>query len=108
MTPIPREAVLDCVLQSVSALGRELGNADLTSPTEGTRLFGEKSGLDSMGLVTLIVDLEEAVHTRFGKTILIADERAMSRLNSPFRRVGTLVDHLFEKLSSPDGRAIQS
>ena len=97
---ITREAVLDCVLNSVSSLGRELGNADLSSPTEDTRLFGEKSGLDSMGLVTLIVDLEESVHTRFGKTLVIADERAMSRLNSPFRRVGTLVDHLFEKLKA--------
>jgi acyl carrier protein len=95
---LSRETLLDCVLQSVSGLGRELGNAELASPTEDTRLFGEKSGLDSMGLVALIVDLEEVLFVRFGKTVVIADERAMSRVNSPFRRVGTLVDHLFDKL----------
>jgi acyl carrier protein len=97
---ITRESILDCVLRSVASLGRELGHTELASPTEETRLFGEKSGLDSMGLVTLIVDLEESVHTRFGKTVVIADERAMSRLNSPFRRVATLVDHLFDKLKN--------
>lgn len=101
MDKLAREDVSDCVLKSVSALGRELGNPELASPTEDTRLFGEKSGLDSMGLVTLIVDLEEAVHTRFGKTVVIADERAMSRLNSPFRRVGSLTDHILEKLTHP-------
>lgn len=100
MPPIPREAVLECVLKSVAGLGLELKNPALSHPDEETRLFGEKSGLDSMGLVALIVDLEEAVFTRFGKTVTIADERAMSRTNSPFRRVGTLVDHLHEKLKA--------
>lgn len=99
--PISREAVLDCVLKSVAGLGLELKNEALSHPDEETRLFGEKSGLDSMGLVALIVDLEEALQSRFGKTVVIADERAMSRLNSPFRRVGTLVDHLHEKLCNP-------
>ena len=98
MAEINRSDVLECVMKSVAGLGRELSNSALSEPTEDTRLFGEKSGLDSMGLVTLIVDLEEAVHTRFGKTVVIADERAMSRLNSPFRRVGTLADHILEKL----------
>ena len=95
-----RERVLACVLACVAAYGKEIGNAALERPDEETRLFGEKSGVDSMGLVTLIVDLEEAVHAAFGRTIVIADERAMSRLNSPFRRVGSLADHILEKLDS--------
>lgn len=98
MSQISREAVLETVLKSVAALGAELGDDALSRPDEETRLFGEKSGLDSMGLVTLIVDLEESVATRFDKTVIIADERAMSRLHSPFRRVGSLTDHLLEKL----------
>ena len=98
MSQITREAVLETVLKSVAALGAELGDEALAAPTEETRLFGEKSGLDSMGLVTLIVDLEESVSSRFGKSVVVADERAMSRMHSPFRRVGTLIDHVLEKL----------
>lgn len=100
MPDISRAEVLECVTAAVAALGRELKNESLAHPDEETRLFGEKSGLDSMGLVTLIVDLEEAVRARFGRVIVIADERAMSRLHSPFRRVGALADHVHEKLKS--------
>ena len=51
-------------------------------------LFGPESALDSLGLVSLLMDVEEA----------LSDERAMSRSASPFRNVPTLVAYIREGL----------
>jgi len=91
---LTREAALRLVLRRLAALGRELGKPELTQADEQTRLFGEASALDSIGLVTLIADLEEDVRQETGRDVVLADEKAMSRLTSPFRRAGLLADHL--------------
>ena len=70
----------------------------LTDPQLDTRLIGEKSVVDSIGLVSLIVDLEEKIADKFGKQVILADERAMSMRQSPFRRVDVLADYIVEKL----------
>ncbi len=63
---------------------RQIGKSDETV------LYGAGSVMDSLGLVNLIVSIESAVGERFGVAITLADEKAMSLRNSPFRSVGTL------------------
>ena len=65
-----------------------------------SKLFGGGGPLDSMALVNLIVDLEELIQDDYGKTITLADEKAMSRRTSPFSRVQNLIDYVQEKLNS--------
>ena len=61
-------------------------------------LFGHDGELDSLGLVNLIVTVEEAVNDAFDTDIVLADEKAMSRKNSPFLNVTTLAEYLVEIL----------
>lgn len=77
-------------------MGVELHKPALVEATEQTRLFGDKADLDSMGLVTLIADLEYDLQQNLGRTVSLVDEKAMSRLTSPFRRVDLLTDYLVE------------
>lgn len=63
---------------------------------EMTKLFGGDGVLDSLGLVSFIVSVEEALEDEFGISILLADEKAMSRRTSPFSRVSNLVDYILE------------
>ena len=65
-----------------------------------SKLFGGGGPLDSMALVNLVVDLEELIEDDFGKTITLADEKAMSRRTSPFSRVQNLIDYVQEQLNS--------
>lgn len=58
-----------------------------------TPLFGRDGLLDSLGLVTLIVSVEQAIEDRFGVRVSLADDRAMSQARSPFRTVGALADY---------------
>ena len=61
-------------------------------------LFGDGGVLDSLGLVSLITLIEEQVEDEFELSINLADEKAMSRKNSPFRTVGSLMAYVIELL----------
>ena len=91
-----RDQALALVLRRLAALGRELGKPAPQNADGQTRLFGEAAALDSIGLVTLIADLEEDIRVATGKTVTLADEKAMSRLTSPFRSVDLLAEYVVE------------
>jgi len=58
-----------------------------------TELLGGASLLDSLGLLALLLDIEEGL--RFaGCEVSLSDDRAMSQKRSPFRTVATLVAYI--------------
>jgi acyl carrier protein len=57
-------------------------------------LFGDGGALDSLGLVRLVVAIETAIEDDYGKVVTLADDRATSQKNSPFRSVGTMADYI--------------
>ena len=67
--------------------------------SEETVLLGEGSMIDSFGLVTLILAFENAIEVRTGELVELADDRALSRRNSPFRTLGTLATYAIECLN---------
>mgnify|MGYP001029006431 CR=1 FL=1 len=76
------ETARDVAQQSGGEIPDDLGSE--------VSLFGEEGIFDSLGLVTLIVAVEEAIQERFDVSVSLADERALSQSRSPFRTVGTL------------------
>lgn len=97
MTPLSQ--VRPLVLQRLALLGKELGKPELAEATDDTHLLGGQSPLDSIGLVTLIADLEGDILAATGKSVILADEKAMSLTLSPFRKVSTLISYIESKLS---------
>lgn len=95
-----RERVTAIVFETLRELNSQLGAAELENPSLETRLYGTKSALDSIHLVTLIADIEEKIAKEFGKDIVLADERAMSQTRSPFGRAGTLIDYICQLLET--------
>ena len=57
-------------------------------------LFGDKGMLDSLSLVSLIILVEEQISNATGVIITLADERALSQKNSPFRNVNSLAKYI--------------
>lgn len=60
-------------------------------------LFGSGGQLDSMGLVALIIDVEEALGEA-GYNMILTNERAMSGTRSPFKDVPSLVAYIEERM----------
>jgi len=95
MTPAGRvEKIVQAIFRAVDEVNQGLPEGQRLKKSLDTVLFGRSGVLDSLGLVNLIVAAEEKIEEEFGITITIADERAMSRKNSPFRTIGTLVDYV--------------
>lgn len=64
------------------------------SQGEATPLFGAGGALDSLGLVTLILTIEEMLETEMGVAITIVSDKTMSALSSPFATVGSLAEFM--------------
>ncbi len=88
-----REVILDCIAR-LNEL-RDLDSKLATTADES--LFGDGSPLDSMGLVTLTMDVEDAFADQ-GVAVSLSDSRAMSRKQSPFRTIATLVQFIEEQM----------
>ena len=63
-----------------------------------TVLVGPGAICDSVGLVGFLVALEESISDRFGASLSLMDEKAMSREKSPFRSVASLTEFVLELL----------
>lgn len=61
-------------------------------------IFGPGSPLDSLGLVSLLMDIEDGL-AQLGIQLTLSDARAMSRKRSPFRDVPELVAFMTELLA---------
>lgn len=88
------EKIENIIIESLKEYNQTLENIELKTYTKQTKLYGEKSILDSMGLVYLITDIEEKISDEFSKHIVLANEKAMSQKTSPFRDVETLAKYI--------------
>lgn len=83
--------ILDCLRDLLGARSIPPNTWD-----ENLELLGPGSVLDSIGLVTLIVDVEQRVAQEHDMSLTLASEAAMSRRSSPFRTVGAFADYICE------------
>jgi acyl carrier protein len=95
MTSIDREEIKKLVFNSMEVFNAEIKDEkNRMELNEDTRLFGRDSILDSLGLVNIVVDLEQRLSDKFSKDISLTDDRAMSQTRSPFRDVRSLIDYI--------------
>jgi acyl carrier protein len=93
-----RSAIEELITGSVQQLAEDFDLPALKQVDSASILYGEGGALDSMALVNLIADVEDAVEARFGQSIALADERAMSARRSPYRSVDSLTTAVLERL----------
>ena len=85
-------SILNIVLNAVKEYGNENENTNLINADEKTALFGKN--LDSMGILSLVSEIEERVFDDLDVDIVLADERAMSQKTSPFLNIKSLADYI--------------
>lgn len=100
MSKLNREKISQVVFKSINKFQVEYDQTIDLSEGEKTRLFGGNGQLDSLGLVSLIVNIEEDIEQELGISLVLADEKALSRRTSPFSRIGNLIDYIDELVST--------
>lgn len=93
---ISRQQALEVVLRAVEYANQEQPEGKRLPLAEETVLLGPESALDSMGVVSLVMDVEQLVSDDLGVHVDLADDRAMSRRQSPYRTVKSLTDYVCE------------
>jgi acyl carrier protein len=89
-----KEKIFQLIFIAIDELNEQRSADNQISKTEDTVILGQESMIDSLGLVNLIVSLEQSVNDEMDLEITLADERAMMMESSPFRTVRTLADFI--------------
>ena len=88
------EKILNLIYVTLDEYNEHVSDELQLEKLSDTKLFGQGSSVDSLGLINLIVAVEQNIEDKFDVTITLADERAMSQENSPFRTVGSLAVYI--------------
>jgi D-alanine--poly(phosphoribitol) ligase subunit 2 len=86
-------ALISLIVYCTKEVGEQSNIKITESLGSETVLFGNQGILDSLGLVNLVVAVEQAIEDHFSVSISLADSRAMSQSRSPFRTIGSLADY---------------
>jgi acyl carrier protein len=89
-----KDVIQAIILQALKNINEERGPDEQLKIDLNTRLFGADAVLDSLSLVSVIVDVESAVSDQAGREISLTDDRAMSQEISPFSDVNSLTAYI--------------
>jgi len=90
------EQIESIIFEAIAALNAERPPDDQIPASSATALFGVDAVLDSLSFVSLVTDVETSLNVDHGLEISLADDRAMSRPQSPYDSVATLRDYIVE------------
>jgi acyl carrier protein len=96
---LTEQAIQGIILRALDNLNEELDAESKIAVSTDTRLFGADAALDSLSLVSVIVDVETEISTEAGRQITLTDDRAMIREVSPFADVRALTAYVVELLA---------
>lgn len=88
------ERIVQAIYRAVDELNKQLPKGVQVGKSPDSPLYGRSSKLESIDLVSLMIEVEEKIKEEFGTPITIADERAMSQEDSPFLSISSLTDYI--------------
>jgi acyl carrier protein len=88
------DKIYTSIYKAIDEVNIQLSKNEQLSKDPDTILYGDSSVLDSLGLINIIVAVEQNIADDFEKIIILADERAMSQNESPFKTVKSLVEYI--------------
>ena len=97
------EEITELILEALKEFRTHLGKKWTADLSPAMPLYGHSSEMDSLGLVQLLIDVEERVSDRYGVPVSLTDEKAMSQTHSPFRSVNSLAQYLAGLIASQRG-----
>ena len=63
-----------------------------------TVLLGPSGNLDSLGLVSLLVEVENIIKKNIVQKVCVIDEALFFEENGPYSNIETLTDYIFEQI----------
>lgn len=97
-----KDAVQAIIFQALKNINDERDPGEQLVVDLDTSLFGADAVLDSLSLVSVIVDVEAAISDASRHDVVLTDDRAMSQELSPFSDVSSLTEYILLLLSEAE------
>ena len=94
-------AVLKIIFGALENLNAELDDDAKVAISADTPLFGTNAAIDSLALVSVLVDVETAVSDALGRSVSLTDDKAISQAVSPFTDPTTLAAYITTLAAQP-------
>lgn len=95
-----RSNVREHILEALKELNQQLPPEEQFPVWPDTQLAGPEGLLDSLGLVNLIVLVEERISSESGVEITLSDDRTLLQQDSLFQNVETLTDYVMNLIEA--------
>jgi len=92
--PSSHDGVLSMVYEAVARTNEDLEPELRIEARPDEMLMGPGAKLDSLGFVSLILEIEALAHERLGVMLELVNDRALSQERSPFRTLESLVAYV--------------
>ncbi|MGA2812613.1 MAG: hypothetical protein ABSG16_14510 [Candidatus Acidiferrum sp.] len=86
--------ITDSLLRAVDEVNQGLPQNKQVPRRPDAVLFGSQAQVDSLVLINLVIVAERNIEKDFGRSITLADERAMMEEQSPFRTIDSMADYV--------------
>ena len=82
------------VFDVIDEMNHEFPEQEGLNKSPSTVLYGPGGSLDSLGLVDLVMRIQEAIFEEYDVAIAVANEQVLSSEESPLRTVESLIQHV--------------
>ena len=89
-----QDQIVQIIYSAIDLVNQQSGHDAVLDKLLSTPLYGSDSALDSLDLINLVITIEQGVKEAFGKTLVLADDRALAQEKSPFSTVESLRDYI--------------
>ena len=98
MSNIDRETIKDVIFSAAKSFNTTQDPNSQIVLDEATVLIGQGAAIDSMGLVSLLIEIEQQLQEKLQLSVNFTSEKAMAARVSPFRRIRTVIEFICDKL----------
>jgi len=89
-----RDLIVGQILDALGELNQQLPSGGRIELSPHAALLAPEGKLDSLGLVNLILLIEERMASRLGTVISLTDDPTLTQSQVVFRDVGSLASHI--------------
>jgi hypothetical protein len=91
---VNKQAITEVVFAAIDETNLELPADELIRRTADAPLTGPGGQLDSLGVISFMIAVENELEGQLGVTVALSEEILNSPQDDPFQRVDTLVDFI--------------
>jgi D-alanine--poly(phosphoribitol) ligase subunit 2 len=94
-----RNDLLQLLYECLAEINEQRPPASRFPLSETASLFGKSGGLDSLGYINFVAEIEQKIEARYQLQIMLQTSDAFAASSDPWRDVGSLADHLVARIN---------